>query len=175
MVLIFLLSFIITVWKDLAQWDMLCNYVSVQFISGVLLILGQQEVESVLEALWRYIHSMGWKISPMKIWVPATSVCLLLGHKELDFTPSSVCFPYCLIVILEALFSEVAVGNLCFLKRESRHLNVCKWCCSHILHSSKFDISGIPEFSLSCSWQNETQPAWQHCVWSVCVYNFPSM
>ena len=25
--------------------------------------------------------------------------------------------------------------------------------CTHILHSSKFDISGIPEFSLSCLWQ----------------------
>ena len=121
-------SFIITVWKDLVQWDILCNHVSVQFISGVLLILGHREVESVLDALWWYTHSTGWKISPMKIWVPATSVYLLLGHKELDFTLSSVCFPYFLIVILEVLFSEVAVENLCFLKREFRHLNVCKWC-----------------------------------------------
>ena len=42
-----------------------------------------------------------------------------LAGSQLNFTLSSFSFPYCLIVILEVLFSEVAVGNLCFLKKDS--------------------------------------------------------
>ena len=45
--------------------------------------------------------------------------------------------------------------------------------CIHIFHSYKFDISWIPEFSLSCSWQNGTQPAWNTVFGQFVSITFP--
>lgn len=89
-----LLFFIIIVWKKLIQLSILYNILLVQFISDIPLIQDQQEVESILEALWRYIHThcRGGIIGPMKIWVSSRSTHSLVGHSNSASPSSQSCF-----------------------------------------------------------------------------------
>lgn len=83
--------------------------------------------------LWWHIHSKGWGIRPLKIWVSSVPRYSLVS-------PSEVGWPFCLILFSALPCSshsvhspvmslhDLSLTESVSLKVNPKHLHVCEWC-----------------------------------------------